>query len=275
MRQRNVDLEAAVARLEDLLKVSDQKNMKFVNRAKETDATTHRATQENSSTLEELHEVWTSAESYHKLSETLESQISQSEVGWKKMEESLKESRDKCGRFREWYRFWRAKATWYLAELSCVPWLRDLVWAQGLYWGFKNCRYLIVNRDRYNITRLQLILIFWDSCLRPLMSWRRLVEICSRMLLKLVPMRFIPRMQIYPLSSRPWFSSWRWWNYSCFWTKSQESMTFIPGNFFFERNERNELFWTSWSSDSLFWECTVCIVFVCNNDCSLYPHDRD
>lgn len=27
----------------------------------------------------------------------------------------------------------------------------DLVWAQGFQWGFENCRYLTVNRDRYNI----------------------------------------------------------------------------------------------------------------------------
>lgn len=72
IKQKNTNLEAVVARLEDLLKVSDQKNAELVNQVKEVGAATQRAIQELSSTLEELHEVRTSAESYCKLSEAFE-----------------------------------------------------------------------------------------------------------------------------------------------------------------------------------------------------------
>lgn len=157
-KQKHVELEVANAQLKELLDVANQKNRELIDHAKEVDANAHSATKEHFKVLEHLPQIRTSVEGFRKLSETLEAQLAQFEESREKAEESLVaaiaeliDSKDRCNRFRQGYHFWKAKATRYLKELSFVPWLRDLVWARGFYWGFENYRHLTINQDRYNI----------------------------------------------------------------------------------------------------------------------------
>lgn len=150
-KHKHYELETANIHLQELLDAATQKNHELMDHAKEVDANVHQAAMQHFKVVEELHQVWTSEEGFWKLFETLETQLSRLEDACKKFEADLKASRERCGRFREGYLYWKAKAARYFMELSLIPWLRDLLWVKGFHWGFENCRYLTINRERFNI----------------------------------------------------------------------------------------------------------------------------
>jgi hypothetical protein len=100
---------------------------------------------------EELCQVCTSEEGFWKLSEILEAQLSASKDASEKNTVDLEALRERCGRYCYGFHYWKAKVVRYLAELSFVPWLRDLLWLHGFHWGFENCWHPLINQQFYGI----------------------------------------------------------------------------------------------------------------------------
>jgi hypothetical protein len=81
----------------------------------------------------------------------LEARLSASEDAREKLVADFEASKMRCDRYHCGFHFWKAKVVRYLAELSFVPYLRDLLWAHGFHWGFENCWHLLINQERYGI----------------------------------------------------------------------------------------------------------------------------
>jgi hypothetical protein len=81
----------------------------------------------------------------------LRTQLSTFKDAREKLTVDLESSRTRCDWYHQGYHYQKAKTVRYLAELSFVPWLRDLLWSHKFHWGFENYRYLLINRACYNI----------------------------------------------------------------------------------------------------------------------------
>jgi hypothetical protein len=61
-----------------------------------------------------------------------------------------KDAESRYKKLRKKYHHYKSKVRQYLKQLTFVPLLRDLAWAQVFNWGFENFKNLVLNPDRFN-----------------------------------------------------------------------------------------------------------------------------
>jgi hypothetical protein len=81
----------------------------------------------------------------------LGTQLSTSKEAREKLVANLASWKTRCNPYRQEYHYWKAKVVYFLAQLSYVPWLWDMLWSRGFHWGFKSYRRLYVNQARFDI----------------------------------------------------------------------------------------------------------------------------
>jgi hypothetical protein len=86
----------------------------------------------------------------------LETQLSLMTTSYDETTTLLKSSKEKChhisqlkDKYLRKYMYYWAKAISYLQQLSFVPWLLEVAWSHGYWWGFENLKKILRNPMRF------------------------------------------------------------------------------------------------------------------------------